>query len=211
MTSALALERGKLGEWEAVTRTEPVWHGKERSVVSILDHGRAPVAKLWFETRSEKLHLMLWTEVASSRFPMQEWDEGAATALAVAVVSAFALPDQVLKGLLRPKDLTPDGRIPVDRSVRRLFRACLRDIRPMGDRHSRQRAELRAFLRRHADVAGDVVLELRNLHQSMPDVKIAEAMDKLRQDMRTLARLGVEFDRIRKAWDEEAVRSVQES
>lgn len=210
LVTALAAEGCDDG-WETARIAEVV-NGKERPVVAVSRQGRR-VVTFWFDSRSDKLHLEFRTESAFTRAPMHEWDEGTATAAAVGAISAIALSDQALKDAVKPRpgQLVPGGTVPRDRFLRELFRRSLKEIRPMGDRNTRPRTELRSALRKGAGVVGDVVIELRDLHQSMPDVKILEAVDKLRQDMRTLVRLGVEFDKIRKVWDEETVRAVQES
>lgn len=175
------------------------------------------VAKAWFDMRSDKTYVMCTCDFCQPKFgkALEEgwsgWNEDVVRAVAIAAVTTSAIPGEALITFLRNDDLVPDGSLPRDRAVRKFMEMVLKDLKSMGDRHSARKTVLRERLRRTAIVIPELVHQLSDIFGGLDEVKAREALEEARMSLRKLASLRVEFDKIKKVWDEEVVRAVQES
>jgi len=192
-------------DWVVDTRVERLF-GKDRALV-VISFQKERVASFWIEVKANRPFLSFRTKHASKcGQAMEEWDKDVALAAVVAAISSRVLPDETLIPLIKPKNLVPGGWLPYDRSIRTLFRKSLSDIKTEVPGALRWKK-----LAQDQKVVETALKRIRDCYRSVPDVKAAEAMTQLRENMQILIRFGTEFKKIKEAWDEETVRSVQES
>jgi len=196
---ALAADRG-LDSW---TVYETPW-GRSKVVV-LIDEPPNPKARVkaqaWLEERANGIHLMYRIGnrgPAGSKILKDGWDQSVAEAVALGLVAAASLPDEDVIRIMQEKYLTPEGRVPKDRCVRRIVNGLIADVR---------RGKPRARIGSHAEV----VKVLSAQFDEMPGRKADKAMRRARTSLRGLMDLGVPFQAVKDLWDEETVRSVQES